>query len=85
MFGTFYDWTQMIVDDFANAGSDVQDYKRPIYLSLVTRSDNSSYRRFRLDGAYVSSIDKQTISYNDDSKAILVNVTFQFDKWVLEV
>lgn len=85
IFQTFHEWMQSIIDDTTNAGGDVGQYKTEIYLSMVTRADNSTYRQFRLEGAYVTDIAKTAVSYADDSKSIVVTVTFQYDKWSLVV
>ena len=84
IFDTFNEWMNATIDDQTNEGGDSADYKTEIYLSMVTRSDNSTYRQFRLEGAYVSNIQKVPVSYNDD-KSIVITVTFRFDKWSLVV
>ena len=84
MFMTFNEWMNATIDDETNAGGDVADYKTDIYLSLVRRSDNSTYRQFKLEGSWVQNIAKTSVGYEKNDK-VMITVTFQFDKWSLVV
>lgn len=79
-FMEFYNWCQLIVDDYAGTGVDDAAYKTDMYFQAITRSDKVPYKSIKLIGCFPKEIKSIDFS-NDNAKEYKVAVTLSFDRW----
>lgn len=80
IFDAFYNWSQLIIDDYSGTGVADPGYKADAYITLLTRAEGLVNNKIKLIGCWPSKIAEITVG-NDQDKEVQLSVTLSFDRW----